>query len=135
MMKESAGVIIKVGNKCLVCQRASENSEPGKWAIPMGGIENGESSEIAAYREFHEEMGIKLNLPIEHVAKVNRFNKLGIQKSILHVFLCETNKYVIPNLENAKDGFEHTTCQYMDSEEINDLYMSNGIKEILLNFL
>ena len=134
-MKESAGIIVKVGDECLVCQRASENSEPGKWAIPMGGIENGESSEIAAYREFHEEMGINLNLPIQHIAKVNRYNKMGIQKSILHVYICEPNGYVIPDLESAKDGFEHTSCEYMNKEEIKNLYMSNGIKEILLNFL
>ncbi len=134
-MKESAGIIVKVGDECLVCQRASENSEPGKWAIPMGGIENGESSEIAAYREFHEEMGINLNLPIQHVAKVNRYNKMGIQKSILHVYICKPNGYLIPDLESAKDGFEHTSCEYMNKEEIENLYMSNGIKEILLNFL
>jgi ADP-ribose pyrophosphatase YjhB (NUDIX family) len=134
-MKESAGIIVKVGDECLVCQRASENSEPGKWAIPMGGIENGESSEIAAYREFHEEMGINLNLPIKHIARVNRYNKMGFQKSILHVYICEPNGYLIPNLERAKDGFEHTSCEYMNKEEIEDLNMSNGIKEILLNFL
>ena len=134
-MKESAGIIVKVGNECLVCQRASENSEPGKWAIPMGGIENGESSEIAAYREFHEEMGINLNLPIKHIARVNRYNKMGFQKSILHVYICEPNRYLIPDLERAKDGFEHTSCEYMNKEEIENLYMSNGIKEILLKFL
>jgi hypothetical protein len=60
---------------------------------------------------------------------------MGIQKSILHVYICEPNGYLIPDLESAKDGFEHTSCEYMNKEEIEDLNMSNGIKEILLNFL
>ena len=134
-MKESAGIIVKVKDKCLVCQRASENSEPGKWAIPMGGIEPNEDPKEAAYREFIEEMGAEITDDIVSVGKINRYNKFGVQKSILHVFLYETNQKVIPNLENAIDGFEHSQCQYMGKNEISELYMSNGIKELLLNFL
>jgi len=134
-MKESAGIIVKVKDKCLVCQRASENTEPGKWAIPMGGIEPNEDPKEAAYREFIEEMGAEITDDIVSVGKINRYNKFGVQKSILHVFLYETNQKVIPNLENAIDGFEHSQCQYMGKNEISELYMSNGIKELLLNFL
>lgn len=134
-MKESAGIIVKVKDKCLVCQRASENTEPGKWAIPMGGIEPNEDSKEAAYREFIEEMGVEITDDIASVGKINRYNRFGEQKSILHVFLYETNQKVIPNLENAIDGFEHSQCQYMGKNEISELYMSNGIKELLLNFL
>jgi len=134
-MKESAGIVVKVKDKCLVCRRSSENSEGGKWAIPMGGIEEGEDPKEAAYREFIEEMGVDIDGDIEFVGKINRFNKQGIQKSILHVFLYETNQRLIPDLENAKDGFEHSECGYAGRQEIEDLNMSNGIKEILLNFL
>lgn len=134
-MKESAGIIVKVKDKCLVCQRASENTEPSKWAIPMGGIEFGENPKDAAYREFIEEMGTEITDDIVSVGKINRYNKLGVQKSILHVFLYETNQRVIPNLDIAIDGFEHVQCQYMGKNEISELYMSSGIKELLLNFL
>lgn len=134
-MKQSAGIIVKVKDKCLVCQRAQENEEPGKWAIPMGGIEEGEDPKEAAYREFIEEMGVDIDGDIESYGKINRYNKLGVQKSVLHVFTYETNQKIVPDLENAMDGFEHTQCQYMGRNEIENLYMSNGIKEILLNFL
>ena len=134
-MKESAGIIVKVKDKCLVCQRASDNTEPGKWAIPMGGLEREEDPKDAAYREFIEEMGVEINDDIVSVGKINRYNKLGVQKSVLHVFLYETNQKLIPDLENAIDGFEHTQCKYMCKDEIENLYMSNGIKELLLNFL
>ena len=134
-MKQSAGIIVKVNNRCLVCKRAVEIDEPSRWAIPMGGIEEGEDPKEAAYREFIEEMGVEIDGDLQFVGKINRFNKQGIQKSILHVFLYETNERVIPDLENAIDGYEHSECGYAGKQEIENLYMSSGIKELLLNFL
>ena len=135
MMKESAGIVVKVKDKCLVCKRSKENSEEEKWAIPMGGIEPGEDPKEAAYREFIEEMGVEIDGDIEFVGKINRLNKQGVQKSFLHVFLYETNEIVIPDLENAMDGYEHSECGYAGKQEIEDLYVSSSIKELLLNFL
>ena len=134
-MKESAGIIVKVKDKCLVCQRASENTEPGKWAIPMGGIEFDEEPKEAAYREFIEEMGAEINDDIVSVGKINRYNKLGVQKSVLHVFIFKTDTEIIPDLKNAVDGFEHTECDYMTLDEIKELTMSSGIKEVLTDVL
>jgi ADP-ribose pyrophosphatase YjhB (NUDIX family) len=129
-MKESAGIVVKVKDKCLVCKRSKENSEGEKWAIPMGGIEEGEDPKDAAYREFIEEMGVDIDGDIEFVGKINRFNKQGIQKSILHVFLYETNQRLIPDLENAKDGLleqqNKIENQYHQlKEDINQLEQLN----------
>jgi hypothetical protein len=33
------------------------------------------------------------------------------------------------------DGFEHTECDYMTLEEIKELNMSSGIKEVLTDVL
>ena len=134
-MKESAGIVVKVKDKCLVCRRSSENSEGGKWAIPMGGIEEGEDPKEAAYREFYEEMGVPVEEDIKPLGKINRYNKLGGIKTILHVFLLKTDTKIIPDLENAMDGFEHTECDYMTLEEIKGLNMSSGIKEVLTEVL
>lgn len=131
-MKESSGIIVKVKDKCLLCKRAKENEEPGKWAIPMGGIEEGEDPKEAAYREFIEEMGVEIDADIKSIGKINRHNKNGEVKSILHLFVYETNQKIIPDLENAVDGFEHSECGYFTTKEISDLYMSESIKDILL---
>ena len=134
-MKQSAGIIVKVNDKCLVCKRTAEINEPPKWAIPMGGIEEGEDPKEAAYREFYEEMGVPVNEDIKSLGKINRLNKLGQVKTILHVFILDTNTEIIPDLENAMDGFEHTECDYMTMEEIQGLNMSSGIKEVLTDVL
>ena len=76
-MKESSGIIVKVKDKCLLGKRAKENEEPNKWAIPMGGIEEGEDPKEAAYREFIEEMGVEIDGDINSIGKINRYNKTG----------------------------------------------------------
>lgn len=38
---------------------ASSSSKPGRWVIPAGGIDHGESPEDAAIRELHEESGVR----------------------------------------------------------------------------
>ena len=134
-MKQSAGIIVKVNDKCLVCKRTADIDEPSKWAIPMGGIEEGEDPKDAAYREFYEEMGVPVEQDIKSFVKINRYNKLGQIKTILHVFVLKTDTKIIPDLENAMDGFEHTECAYMTLEEIKKLNMSSGIKEVLTDVL
>jgi len=134
-MKQSAGIIVKVNDKCLVCKRTADINEPSKWAIPMGGIEEGEDPKDAAYREFYEEMGVSVDGVIKPLSKINRYNKLGQIKTILHVFIFKTDTEIIPDLENAADGFEHTECDYMTLEEIKKLNMSSGIKEVLTDVL
>jgi 8-oxo-dGTP pyrophosphatase MutT (NUDIX family) len=134
-MKQSAGIIVKVNDKCLVCKRASDINEPSKWAIPMGGIEEGEDPKEAAYREFYEEMGVSVDGVIKPLSRINRYNKLGQIKTILHVFIFKTDTEIIPDLDNAADGFEHTECDYMTLEEIKKLNMSSGIKEVLTDVL
>jgi len=134
-MKQSAGIIVKVNDRCLVCKRAVEINEPSKWAIPMGGIEEGEDPKDAAYREFYEEMGVSVDGVIKPLSKINRYNKLGQIKTILHVFIFKTDTEIIPDLDGAVDGFEHTECEYMTLDQIKGLKMSSGIKEVLTEVL
>ena len=134
-MKQSAGIIVNVKDRCLVCKRTPEIDEPSRWAIPMGGIEENEDPKEAAYREFYEEMGVEINGEIKSLGRINRLNKMGQVKTILHVFLYNTDTKVIPDLDNAMDGFEHTECAYLTLPQIQKLNMSSGIKEVLTDVL
>ena len=88
-----------------------------------------------AYREFYEEMGVEINDEIKSLGRINRLNKMGQVKTILHVFLYNTDTKVIPDLDNAMDGFEHTECAYLTLPQIEKLNMSSGIKEVLTDVL
>lgn len=58
--------------------------DAGAWAIPKGGIEPGEAEEAAARREFAEEMGVVLDLPLRHLATIRQ----GGGKRV-HAFVAE----------------------------------------------
>jgi len=74
-------------------------------AIPMGGIGEGEDPKKRVYREFYEEMGVEVEDDIKSLGRINRLNQVGEVKTILHVFLLDTDTKIIPDLENAYGWF------------------------------
>ena len=59
--KRYVGVLVKVGDKCLLCKRNKKGSFPGMWSVPAGKIEDGEGTRSAAVREFKEETDLDIN--------------------------------------------------------------------------
>jgi len=50
--KTYTGVMVKCGDKILLCKRNNLGSFPGMWSIPGGKLEEGESTQEGARREF-----------------------------------------------------------------------------------
>jgi mutator protein MutT len=55
--KRGAGIIYTDGKRVLLLKRASKGDNKGKWSIPGGKVEQGESAMDAAQRESKEEIG------------------------------------------------------------------------------
>jgi 8-oxo-dGTP pyrophosphatase MutT (NUDIX family) len=53
-----AGCVVEASGKVLLLQRASHKPQPGKWGMPSGKVDAGESNEAAIARELFEEAGI-----------------------------------------------------------------------------
>lgn len=108
-MKKSVGVIVRSGNKILLCKRNNDNSLPGYWSIPAGNIESGETPLEAAYREFFEETNISIdNKTLTFVGVVQN----------LYIYLLDSNEKLHPDLNLAQDGDEHTECGYFGKNEL-----------------
>lgn len=61
-----AGVLlVNPADRVLLARRSTKVSSPKLWAIPGGGVEPGEDPAVAALREFHEEMGLRVALPYD----------------------------------------------------------------------
>jgi len=118
--KRYAGVILKHNDEVLLCKRSPEESLPNQWSIPSGHIEGKESPMEAAIREYKEETNIKLPNKIDLVGFINRYKNDGTtKKGMMYVFSFDSEKKVLPNLGKAKDGHEHTKCQYFSKKNLD----------------
>jgi ADP-ribose pyrophosphatase YjhB (NUDIX family) len=119
MKKRYSGVIVKSGHKVLLCKRNYEGSLPGEWSIPSGKIEEGETPIDAAAREFQEETNLKVDSPLTLCGMIKRRTRDGSEvKGLLYTFLMNSKDEIMPDLENAKDGHEHTECGYYSYDEL-----------------
>lgn len=112
-VKVAAGVIIQYGDKVLMCKRAENKVYGGQWSIPIGHVERNESPLNGATREFYEETNIKLGGDIKLIDIITKDNG-----TIIYVYYKNSGRELIPDLENAKDGHEHTDCGYYSYDEL-----------------
>ena len=118
-VKRYSGVIVKCGDEVLLCKRNAKKSLPGQWSIPCGHLEKGEHPMIGVKREFEEETNYTLDNDLKLVGFVKRYNRDGSEvRGLMYVFMMETDEKINPDLENAKDGEEHTECGYFDLENL-----------------
>jgi 8-oxo-dGTP pyrophosphatase MutT (NUDIX family) len=129
--KKWAGVILKNDGEVLLCKRSPDKSMPNTWSIPSGHIEENESPGAAALREFYEETNIELDKDLDFVGFLTKFKKDGTKKGHMFVFLSETKDRIEPDLKNAKDGWEHTSCKYFKKEDLPEQKGNEELLEIL----
>jgi ADP-ribose pyrophosphatase YjhB (NUDIX family) len=134
-MKEKiyVGVIVKVNDEVLLCKRSSKASLPGVWSVPAGSVEKEETTKEAAVREFHEETDIIISSDdLKFVGLISRTSRDGkFIKGWMYVYLLESNAYLYPDLENAKDGDEHSECGYYTFENIQEMNTGKFFKKLL----
>jgi len=111
-----AGVIIRTDNRVLLCQRSMDSTLPGIWSVPGGHIEKGEDPKSAAVREFFEETNIKLSPEV--LQFVGTLPVETAEDKSFYIFLYDTDDELMPDLEGARDGGEHTRCRYVRGGDI-----------------
>ena len=114
----SSGIILKCGNKVLLCKRADHETYAGKWFIPTGHLEANETPKDCAYREFYEETNIKIDEEISLIGFITKKDDKGEPKGLIYVYLYESDKEMIPNLDKAEDGHEHSDCGFFTINEL-----------------
>ena len=114
------GVLVKCGNKVLLCKRNAKGLYPGMWSLPGGHLEEGETTQECGKREFFEETDIDIdNEDLTFVGMVPRTSRNGQEmRGIMYVYLLKVDKEIEPDLENAIDGEEHTEWGYFDINNI-----------------
>ena len=118
--KRYVGVMVKCKDKILLCKRNNLGSFPGMWSIPGGKLEENETTQEGAKREFFEETAVDINdKEITFIGLVPRHTRDGKKvKGMMYVYLLNVEEPIIPDLVNAIDGEEHTDTGYFTLDEI-----------------
>lgn len=135
-VKRYSGVIVKCGDEVLLCKRNATGELPGQWSIPCGHLEKGEHPMDGVKREFKEETNYTLDNDLKLVGFVKRYNREGSEvKGLMYVFMMETDEPINPDLENAKDGEEHTECGYFNLENLPFDNKSDQLCKLIMRLL
>lgn len=121
-LKRYAGVVVRCNNKILLCKRNNLGSFPGMWSIPGGKIEENESTQEGAKREFYEETAHKIDgSNLEFVGVIPRHTRDGKKvKGMMYVYCMDVENELYPDLDNAIDGEEHTECGYFSKKDVKE---------------
>ena len=133
--KKTAGIILKHKDEVLLCKRSPQKSLPNLWSIPSGHMEEGESPGQSAIREFYEETNIEIDTKIDLVGIIDKFENNGVKRGVMFVFLKNINSKETPNLEEAKDGFEHSECKYFTHEKLPEQKQNKDLIELIKKIL
>ena len=102
--KRYGGILVKCKNEVLLCKRNKFGSNLGSWSIPAGKLNK---------NEFYEETNIVSLEKIKLCGVINRKTKDNLKnKGLMYVYLMEVDEKIYPDLNMAKDGNEHSECDY-----------------------
>lgn len=131
-----SGVILKYRDKFLLCKRNENQSHANQWFIPTGKIERGETPREAAVRELYEETDFELTEnDIDFVGTIPVIeNGAKSDKYFIYVFISELSDEILPDLDAASDGHEHSKCGYFSFKETKKLGLESNLREILKKY-
>jgi ADP-ribose pyrophosphatase YjhB (NUDIX family) len=118
--KRYVGVMVKCKDKVLLCKRNNQGSFPGMWSIPGGKLEENETTQEGAKREFLEETAVDISdADLQFIGLIPRHTRDGKKiKGLMYVYQLNVETEIEPDLENAIDGEEHTDWGYFNLREI-----------------
>ena len=126
---QAAGCYLEIDNKFLLLRRASSKLEPGRWGVPAGKLEKGETSEKAAIRELLEETGISLERP----SQIQCVGSLYIRKPesdyVYHLFRVQVDQ--VPEVRLSD---EHESYKWASLKDLEEMPLMAGAKEALQHY-
>ena len=121
------GAIIFRGTEVLLVKRGQPPAL-GKWSIPGGLVELGESLEASVRREVLEEVGLEVEA-IDLVAALDRVILDGDGRIEYHYILLDFLCEVLGGTLNA--GSDADECRFVAMDELGLLDMTRGTEEVI----
>jgi 8-oxo-dGTP diphosphatase len=127
----AVGVVVKRGREVLLVRRLNEPSR-GRWSLPGGAVELGETLREAARREVQEECGLQVE-PSQVLAVVDNIVRDGAGRIRFHYVLIDLlAEYVGGKLAAASDIGD---ARWVREEELRELDVTEKAGQLVREVL
>ncbi len=122
------GIVLDDRGRLLLVQRGTEPAK-GRWSVPGGRVEAGESDEVAVAREVLEETGLRVTVE-RFVGQVERD---GPEDSLYVIsdYLCQVEPGDAAGGATPRAGDDAADVRWCTSEEVRQLPLSGGLLKAL----
>lgn len=86
-LKQVTAAIIKENDKCLICQRGSEDECSLLWEFPGGKLEEGETLEACIVREIKEELELDIEVQDVFTTSIYHFDNKEIHFTVYNALI------------------------------------------------
>lgn len=118
----TAAMVVKKNNKFLLARRNKENMF-GRWVIPGGGVDFGETTKDAALREIKEETNLEVsNVSFLCVKEV--INVPGLYHSVVFFYLGDASS------DSLKACDDVSEAKFFSVEEMKELDVLQSVKDV-----
>lgn len=122
------GAVILLGDRVLLVKRGSPPSQ-GKWSIPGGLVQLGETTEAATIREVEEECGLKVSL--HGIAGVVERIIAGDDGRVRYHYVL-IDYLAVPDSDAARAGSDAAEVRWVPLGELDRYDTTEGLRAMVL---
>lgn len=121
------GAVVLHQGRVLLVRRGGQPSS-GKWSLPGGLVELGETTAEAIHREIREECGIGITV-VDVAGVLDRVTRDAEGRVRYHYVLIDYLAF--PESEAVVAGTDAAECRWVEIERVNELDVTDGLSDMI----